>query len=65
MECEKTDQRLERPGATQGDEQADPEMIMPDEDRATGSEGTGRLIGLGESRDRRRRNPEAPSRLPD
>ena len=66
MERERIDQeRLERPGTQSGDALADPEVTKPDEDQATGSEGTGRLIGLGEPHDRRNRKSESPTRMPE
>ena len=66
MEREGTNQeRLERPGSQLGEELADAEATGPDEDWATGSEGAGRLIGLGEHQRSRRRDPGSPGRLPD
>lgn len=66
MERRRIDQtRQERPGAELDDGLADPEVTRPDEDQATGSEGTGRLIGLGETQHSRRKDSDAPRRLPE
>lgn len=66
MERERIDQkRLQRPEAELGDERADSEVTRADEDQATGSEGAGRLIGLGETQDSRRKGSGEPKRLPD
>lgn len=58
-------ERIEPPEAKPGETLADPEVTGPDEDRATGSEGTGRLVGLGEVDRRREKKSDAPRRLPE
>lgn len=60
--------RMEQPEAKPGETLADPEVVGRDEDQATGSEGAGRLVGLGEDqkdRDEPGRKSDAPRRLPE
>ena len=57
-------EELERPERRPTEPLADPDVAGDGEDESAGSEGTGRQIGLGETR-RDRRPPDQPRRLPD
>jgi hypothetical protein len=59
-----TSRDLERPDEYSQAPLADPDLVGGDEDQAAGSEGAGRLIGLGESR-RDCGRPNEPTRMPD